>query len=86
MIRYNLVYVETFLKSLKKFSKEEQKLIAKKLDLLAQNPFYKSLRTKKYWGLDNVFEMSVNMDIRVFWKYENNNIILLLNIGHHDLL
>lgn len=86
MIRYNLIFIESFKKSLQKFSKEDQKLIAKKLDLLAQNPFYKSLRTKRYWGLDNVFEMSVNMDIRVLWKYENNNIILLLNIGHHDFL
>ena len=52
-----------------------------------QNPFYLSLRTKKVQGLDNVFEMSVNMDIRILWRYENGVIILLIDIGHHkDIL
>ena len=52
-----------------------------------QNPFYPSLRTKKVQGFDNVFEMSVNMDIRILWRYENGVIILLIDIGHHkDIL
>lgn len=52
-----------------------------------QNPFYPSLRTKNVQGLDNVFEMSVNMDIRILWRYENGVIILLIDIGHHkDIL
>lgn len=54
-----------------------------KLKLLAQNPFHPSLRTKKVQGLDKVFEMSVNMDIRILWRYENGIIILLIDIGHH---
>ena len=34
-----------------------------------------------------MFEMSVNMDIRILWKYENGVIILLLDVGHHkDML
>lgn len=42
---------------------------------------------KKVQGLDNVFEMSVNMDIRILWRYENGVIILLIDIGHHkDIL
>ena len=41
----------------------EQKAVAQKLKILTENPFYPSLRTKKVQGLDNVFEMSVNMDI-----------------------
>ena len=52
-----------------------------------QNPFYPLLRTKKVQGLDNVFEMSVNMNIRILWRYENGVIILLIDIGHHkDIL
>lgn len=58
-------------------------MIAKKLKILVKNPFYPSLRTKKIQGLDNVFEMSVNMDIRILWKYEDGVIILLLDVGHH---
>jgi len=54
-----------------------------KFKLFIQDPFYHSLRTKKVQGLNNVFEMSVNMDIRILWKYDDGIIILLLDIGHH---
>ena len=80
---YKLKYTKEFEKNLKSLTPQEQKQVANKLKLLVQNPFYPSLRTKKVQGLDNVFEMSVNMDIRILWKYENGVIILLLDIGHH---
>ena len=84
---YKLKYTKEFERDLKKLSVAEQKQAAKKLKLLMQNPFYPSLRTKKVQGLDNVFEMSVNMDIRVLWCYENGVIILLIDIGYHkDIL
>ena len=84
---YKLKYTKIFEKDLKSFSSKEQKAVAQKLKILAENPFYPSLRTKKVQGLDNVFEMSVNMDIRILWKYENGIIILLLDVGHHkDIL
>ena len=62
---------------------QEQKQIAGKLGLLKQNPFHPSLRTKKVRGLDGVFEMSVNMNIRVLWKYEGTIILILIDVGHH---
>ena len=80
---YKLKYTKEFEKNLKSLTKQEQKLVAGKLKLFIQNPFYPSLRTKKVQGLNNVFEMSVNMDIRILWKYENGVIILLLDVGHH---
>lgn len=84
---YKLKYTKLFEKDLKKLSRPEQKAVAQKLKTLAENPFYPSLRTKKVQGLDNVFEMSVNMDIRILWRYENGVIILLIDIGHHkDIL
>ena len=84
---YKLKYTKEFERDLKKLSATEQKQTANKLKLLMQNPFYPSLRTKKVQGLDNVFEMSVNMDIRILWRYENGIIILLIDIGHHkDIL
>lgn len=82
-----LKYTKEFEKGLKRLSPAEQKQTMSKLKLLVQDPFYPSLRTKKVQGLDNVFEMSVNMDIRILWQYENGIIILLINIGHHkDIL
>ena len=84
---YKLKYTKEFEKDLKKLSLKEQKAVMVKLKLLVQEPFYPSLRTKKVQGLDNVFEMSVNMDIRILWKYEEGIIILLLDVGHHkDIL
>lgn len=84
---YKLKYTKEFEKGLKSLSKSEQKQTLAKLKLLTQDPFYPSLRTKKIKDLDNVFEMSVNMDIRILWSYENGIIILLMEIGHHrDIL
>lgn len=86
LTNYKLKYSKEFEKDFKRLTQKEQMLVGNKLKLLVQNPFHKSLRTKKYWGLDNVFEMSVNMDIRILWRYSDNTIILLLDIGHHDIL
>lgn len=84
---YKLKYTKEFEKNLKLLTKQEQKIVLNKLKLLVKDPFYPSLRTKKIQGLENVFEMSVNMDIRILWKYDNGTIILLLDIGHHkDIL
>ena len=82
-----LKFTKTFEKNLKKLSPKEQKAVAQKLQLLIQNPFYPSLRTKKVQGIENIFEMNVNMNIRILWQYDNDIIILLLYVGHHkDIL
>ena len=84
---YKLKYTKEFEKNLKSLTTQEQKMVARKLKLLVKDPFYPSLRTKKVQGLHNVFELSVNMDIRILWKYENGIIILLIDVGHHkDIL
>ena len=83
---FNFEPTKAFEKSLKKLSSVEQKVVAAKLTILAQNPFHPSLRTKKVQSLTDVFESSINMDIRVLWMYEQNKIILLVNVGHHDIL
>ncbi len=84
---YDLKYTKEFKKGLKRLSKAEKKATAQKLKILVQNPFYPSLRTKKVQGFVDIFEMSVNMDIRILWRYEDGTIILLLEIGHHkDIL
>lgn len=84
---YKIKYTKEFERGIKKLSEEEQKQTFSKLKLLMQNPFYPSLRTKKVKGIEDVFEMSVNMDIRILWRYEKGIIILLMEIGHHkDIL
>jgi mRNA-degrading endonuclease YafQ of YafQ-DinJ toxin-antitoxin module len=83
---YKLEYSKTFGKGLKKLSGNEQQAVAEKLKIMIQNPFHPSLRTKKVQRLKDVFECSVNMDIRILWMYKSSKIILLLAIGHHDIL
>ena len=83
---YRLEPSKAFEKSLKKLSANEQRTLAGKLDLLIENPFHPSLRTKKVQRLKDVFESSVNMDIRILWMYKSDKLILLIDIGHHDIL
>jgi len=83
---YSLEYTKAFEKSIKKLSAIEQRTTAEKLKILVENPLHPSLRTKKVQHLKDVYESSINMDIRILWQHKGNKIILLLNIGHHDIL
>jgi len=83
---YKLEYSKAFAKSLKKLSGNEQRAVAAKLKLLIENPMHPSLRTKKVQRLKDVYESSINMDIRILWMHKGNRLILLINIGHHDIL
>lgn len=85
-MKFKLKPTKSFEKNLIRLSFNEQKLVAKKLTLLMDNPFYPSLRTKKIQGFQGLFECSINMDIRLIWKYEGEDIILMLDIGHHSLI
>jgi len=83
---FKIVVTKTFEKSLKKLTHVEQKQVASKLKLLHANPYHPSLRTKKIKGLKDLFECSVNMDIKILWKYEGTDIIITLDIGHHSIV
>lgn len=75
-----------FEKNYKKLSKTEKRQLKRKLDLFIGNPLHPSLRTKRIKGSNGLFEFSVNMDIRVIWYREDDMIIILLDVGHHDVL
>ena len=83
---FKLEPTKTFEKNLKKLSVNEQKTVARKLIVLAKDPFHPSLRTKKVKQLKDVFECSVNMDIRILWTYNGDRLILLIDLGHHNIL
>ena len=83
---YRITYTKRFEKHLKALSKTEKNQIKKKVAILAENPLHPSLRTKRIQGTDDLFECSVNMDIRIIWYYEDDQLILLLDVGHHDIL
>jgi len=83
---YRLTFTERFQKHYKKLCDIERKQISNKLAILAENPMHPSLRTKRIQGTSDLFECSVNMDIRVIWYYEGDKLIILLDVGHHDIL
>lgn len=83
---YQFTYTPRFQKRYKSFNANEKKQLAKTLALLAENPMHPSLRTKRIQGSNGLFECSVNMDIRIVWYYEGDRMIILVDIGHHDIL
>ena len=83
---YKVTYTKRFAKNLKKLTATERTQLKKKLEILMMDPLYPSLRTKRIQGTETLFEFSVNMDVRVIWEYDGDTIILLLDIGHHDIL
>lgn len=83
---YTFTFSPRFQKHFRDLNAQEKRLLKDKLKLLALNPSHPSLRTKRVQGSTDFFESSVNMDIRIIWHYEDDNIIILLDVGHHDIL
>ena len=78
---YRITYTKRFEKHYKKMTPVEKKQIKSKVGILAENPLHPSLRTKRIQGMDKLFECSVNMDIRIIWYYEGDELIMLLDPG-----
>ena len=83
---YKLTFTPNFEKHYNRFPLSLKKKVQNKLLLLADDPSYPSLRTKRIKGTADLWESSVNMDVRIIWKYFDGSIILTLDIGHHDIL
>lgn len=83
---YKIPYTKRFEKHYKKLTAQEKKQIRSKVEMLSENPLHPLLRTKRIQGTDDLFECSVNMDIRIIWYYEGEELIFLLDVGHHDIL
>ena len=81
-----ITYSDRFRKHYKTLSDQEKQQFQNKLRLFAENPMHPSLRTKRIQGTANLFEFSVNMDIRVIWFYEGDSLVVLIDVGHHDVL
>jgi mRNA-degrading endonuclease YafQ of YafQ-DinJ toxin-antitoxin module len=86
LINYRAFPTDVFKKELDKLSDIEKRMVFKTVAVLEQNPFYPSLRTKKLKGKQDLFECSVNMDIRIIWRFKDRRLIIMLDVGHHDIL
>ena len=83
---YQFTFTGRFQKHFKTLTAQEKKQLTKKLEQLAENPMHPSLRTERIQGAGELFECSVNMDIRIIWCYEGDKIIILADVGHHGIL
>jgi len=83
---YQFTFTRKFEKHYKTLVEQEKKQLRRKLEMLSENPMHPSLRTKRIQGIADLFECSVNMDIRIIWQYEDEKLIILLDVGHHDIL
>lgn len=76
------------MKSWKKYIKNNpplRKQSESALRKFASDPEIPGLRIKKIQGTQNLWELSVNMDVRIVW-YPDRDIAVLLDIGPHDVL
>ena len=81
-----ITFTDRFQKHCSKLNDIEKKQFKNKLAVFAENPMHPSLRVKRIQGTPDLFEFSVNMDIRVIWFYEGDALVALVEIGHHDIL
>jgi len=87
MNRYTVLFSDNFDREFDKLSDIHKKLVMNKVTMLENNPFYPSLRTKKlFGGRRERYESSINMDIRIIWRFDGKKIIIALDVGHHDVL
>ena len=78
-----IVFSDRFIERYNRLEKVIQSKVKAKLKLMSENPMHPSLRTKRVQGTENIFEASVNMNIRMTWQYVESG-ILLRNVGEHD--
>ena len=84
MRRY--VFSKQFERLFRRVPKGIRERAYQKLDLWIANPSHPSLRIKSVKGRHGVWEMSITMNYRITFQYENEDTIRLRKIGTHDVL
>jgi len=85
-MNYQISFSNNFKKSFKRLTLVEKQLFYSKLELFIKDTNHPSLRTKKMKGTKILFESSINMSIRVIWYFAGDKLIMMIDIGHHDIL
>ncbi|NQY80122.1 MAG: type II toxin-antitoxin system mRNA interferase toxin, RelE/StbE family [Candidatus Caenarcaniphilales bacterium] len=88
---YKLIQAKSFTRKLKKLIEKRRltiDLLKSKFQVLAIDPFHKSLRTHKVntRKLGYQYSSSIEGDLRIIWNFDSdkNLVILLLDIGGHS--
>lgn len=81
----DVVFSERYKRNFKKLRTENKQAAREKLKLFLDDPFHPSFRTKKIQGAPGMWESSINMDIRMTWRWgDEESGVELSNIGPHD--
>ena len=82
-MNFRIQLTDAFVRRYARLQKREREAVDAKLTLLAKDPWHPSLRLKKIQSTD-LFEASVNMDIRMVVDFAGDALVVLLDVGHHD--
>ena len=81
-----IVYSSRFEKNFKNLPSRIQHLALKKDELFRKNPFHSSLKTHKLGGkFEGTWAYSINKDFRVHFYFLNNETVVYVNIGTHEI-
>ena len=81
-----ILYKSTFLKQLNQLEKELVQEALEKIELFKDRKNHKILKVHKLHGkLSGRLSFSINYDYRIAFRYLDNNTVVLLDIGDHDL-
>lgn len=83
---FTIGFTNTFLRSYKKLPEDIKITAGEKILIAKNNPFDKRLKThklehklKRYWSL------SINYQYRIIFTFEGDKLLLMHNIGNHDI-
>ncbi|WP_104372123.1 type II toxin-antitoxin system RelE/ParE family toxin [Desulfocucumis palustris] len=80
---YVLEFSTKFVRAYKKLDQQTRFQVDNTLQLLVKNPKHPSLRLKRIQGTKDIWEISVNMSVRITLRL-SENIIQLRNVGTHE--
>ena len=81
--KYDVILTKQFNKKFIKLSREDRNRVVETIRIMKADPSYPSLRTKKFKTFK---ESSVNMDIRILWYFRSSQVIVVFDVGHHDVI
>lgn len=80
-------YSEEFKKRFDLLPKILKKKAVKQINIFKEYPFYPSLNNEKIEPKDNgLWTIRIDQKYRILYKYDKNNIVVLLSCGSHDWL
>jgi addiction module RelE/StbE family toxin len=86
MIVNKIYYSKKFIKELKKLPKDISSLVARKEEILKENPLHPSLRLHELHGnLKGFWSISLNDNYRIIFIKRPNKNILFIFVGNHDI-